>query len=99
MAVDLGAVVTRLQSHYIRGAPPRQVIDTLLPELLALTGSAFGFIAEVWRDPRGAPFLKLFTRTDIAWDEATRRHVEQQGDAGLEFRNLDSLLGAAVLTQ
>jgi signal transduction histidine kinase/CheY-like chemotaxis protein len=99
MAVDLGAVVTRLQSHYIRGAPPRQVIDTLLPELLALTGSAFGFIAEVWRDAGGVPYLKLFTHTDIAWDEATRHHVEQHREAGLEFHNLDSLLGAAVLTQ
>ena len=96
MTVDLGAVVTRLQSHYIRGAPPRQVFDTLLPELLALTGSSYGFIAEVWRDAAGAPFLKVFTLTDIAWDEATRRHVEQHRDTGLEFHNLDNLLGAAV---
>jgi PAS domain S-box-containing protein len=99
MTVDLGAVVTRLQSHYIRGAPPRQVFDTLLPEILSLTGSAFGFIAEVWRDAQGAPYLKVFNLTDIAWDEATRRHVEQRRDSGLEFRNLHSLLGEAVLTQ
>lgn len=99
MTVDLGAVVTRLQSHYIRGASPRQVFDTLLPELLALTGSSFGFVAEVWRDAGGPPYLKVFNLTDIAWDEATRRHVEQHRESGLEFRNLDSLLGAAVLTQ
>jgi len=93
---DLGVVITRLQAHYIRGAEPRQVFDALLPELLALADSEYGFIAEVWRDERGQPYLKLFTLTDIAWDEASRRLVQSQRDSGLEFRNLNTLFGAAV---
>ncbi|MEW6706379.1 MAG: GAF domain-containing sensor histidine kinase [Pseudomonadota bacterium] len=93
---DLGVVIARLQAHYIRGVAPRQVFDALLPELLALTHSQYGFIAELWRDAEGAPFLKLFTLTDIAWDDTTRRLMREQRDTGLEFRNLRTLFGAAV---
>jgi PAS domain S-box-containing protein len=93
---DLGVVLSRLQAHYIRGVEPRQVFDALLPELLALTRSEYGFIAEVWRDAEGEPYLKIFTLTNIAWDDPTRRLVEQHRDSGLEFRNLRTLFGAAV---
>jgi len=98
LTVDLGSVIARLQAHYIRGAPPRLVFDALLPELLALTESDYGFIGEVWHDPAGTPFLKIFTLTNIAWDEATRHHVDTQLDNGLEFRKLNSLFGAGVTT-
>ncbi|MED5620727.1 ATP-binding protein [Ideonella sp. BN130291] len=94
---DLGVVITRLQAQYIRGVEPRQVFDGLLPELLALTGSEYGFIAEVWREPSGQPYLKVFTLTNIAWDDATRALFEAQKDSGIEFRNMNTLFGAAVL--
>ena len=95
---DLGVVVARLQAQYIRGAPPRQVFDALLPELLSLTDSEYGLIGEVWHDGDGQPFLKVFTLTDIAWDEPTRALVDRQRDGGLEFRNLQSLLCTALRT-
>jgi PAS domain S-box-containing protein len=95
---DLGVVITRLQAQYIRGVEPRQVFDALLPELLLLTGSEYGFIAEVWREPSGQPYLKVFTLTNIAWDEATRALFEAHKETGIEFRNMQSLFGAAVLS-
>lgn len=93
---DLGLVITRLLSHYVHGAPARHVFDALLPELLSLTHSDYGFIAEVWKDDVGQPYLKVFTLTNIAWDEATRALFDRQHEHGLEFRNLDSLFGATV---
>jgi len=90
---DLGALIARLQSHFLRSARPHEVFDALLPELLAATGSEYGFIGEVWRDAANAPYLKIFTLSDIAWDEATRALVARERQNGLEFRRLDNLFG------
>jgi PAS domain S-box-containing protein len=95
---DLGVVITRLQAHYIRGVESRQVFDALLPELLRLTESEYGFIGEVWRDDAGQPYLKVFTLTNIAWDDATRALFEAHKESGIEFRNMKSLFGAAVVS-
>lgn len=96
--LDLGAIITRLQSRYIRGTGAREVFDALLPELLALTDSEYGFIGEVRHDEGGRPYLKTFTLTNIAWDEATRQLVEARRAEGLDFRNLDSLFGVVLST-
>ena len=96
---DLGAIILRLQSRFIRDRLPHEVFDPLLAELLALTGSEYGFIGEVWRDAQAQPYLKIFTLTNIAWDEATRAHVERERVNGLEFRNLSSLFGVPLVTR
>jgi len=93
---DLGAIVHRVQSRFIRGAGAAEVFDPLLPELLAITGSEYGFVAEVWHDPAGEPYLKIFTLTDISWDDATRERVARERRDGLEFRNMRSLFGVPV---
>jgi PAS domain S-box-containing protein len=96
---DLGAIIHRVQSRFIRAAEAHDVFDALLPELLALTASEYGFVGEVWYDDAGAPYLKIFTLTDIAWDDATREFIERERIHGIEFRNLDSLLGAAMTSR
>ncbi len=96
---DLGAIIHRVQARFIRSAEAHEVFDALLPELLALTNSEYGFVGEVWYDEGGVPYLKIFTLTDIAWDDATRELVERERINGLEFRNLQSLLGAAMTTR
>ena len=95
---DLGAIIHRVQSRFIRSAEAHEVFDALLPELLALTRSEYGFVGEVWYDDAGTPYLKIFTLTDIAWDDATRELVTRERINGIEFRNLHSLLGAAMTT-
>ncbi|HSV71736.1 MAG TPA: ATP-binding protein [Methylibium sp.] len=95
---DLGPLIRRIQSSFIGSDEPHRVFDALLPDLLALGGSDYGFIAEVWRDATGAPFLKIFTMTNIAWDDATRAMVERERRHGIEFRNLKTLFGAALVT-
>lgn len=74
--------------------------DYLLGRLLALTGSEFGFIGEVVREPGGTWRLRVFGHalTDISWNEETnilyREHV-----ASMEFRKPDTLYGAAIRTK
>ncbi len=99
---DLAAIIGRVQSRYIRAAPPREVFDPLLVDLLEFTSSEYGFMAAVLHDEQGQPFLRMEVLTDIAWNEATRALMERhlrggEGDA-LEFHNLDSLFGHAVRT-
>ncbi len=100
---DLGAIIGRVQSRYIRAAPPREVFDPLLTDLLHCTGSEYGFLADVLHDAKGAPFLRIEVLTNIAWDAPTRALVEQHARGGpqdaLEFHNLGTLFGAAIVSR
>ncbi len=97
---DLGAIIGRVQSRYIRAAPPREVFEPLLTDLLHWTGSEYGFLAALLLDGHGAPFLRIEVLTDIAWNDATRAVVErhQRGapQDAIEFHNLKTLFGAAI---
>ena len=95
----LGPLIRRLQSGLVNSHEPHRVFDALLPDLLSLSGSEYGFIAEVWRAADGAPYLKIFTMTNIAWDEASRAMVERERRHGIEFRNLETLFGAALVSE
>ncbi len=95
---QITALAARLQARYLRGTPSSEVFDALLPDLLAITDSGYGLIGEVWRDERGAPYLKVFTLTDISWDDATREHVARERHNGMEFRRPDTLLGVPLAT-
>ena len=95
---ELGALIRQLQSRFVRSIEPHRVFDALLPDLLRLGESEYGFIGEVWRDDAGAPYLKIFTLSNIAWDEATHAMVERERLLGLEFHNLQTLFGAALLS-
>ncbi|HEY0859266.1 MAG TPA: ATP-binding protein [Albitalea sp.] len=96
---ELGAIISRVQSRFIRAAPPAEVFDPLLTDLLQVTGSEYGFIAEVMQEPRDARrFLRILVLTDIAWDEPTRRLCERHrsGEQPMEFHRMETLFGAAV---
>ncbi len=92
----LNEVIGRVQSLFIRDSDRRHAFETLLEDVLQLTGSGYGFVAEVLRTPQGAPYLKSYAITNIAWDEPTRALYEAEAAKGMEFRNLHSLFGAAL---
>jgi PAS domain S-box-containing protein len=97
----LGAIISRVQSRFIHAAPPAEVFDPLLTDLLEFTGSEYGFIAEVRDDPAdGHRFLRIEVLTDVSWDEPTRAMYERHrsGAQPMEFHNLSTLFGAAVTT-
>jgi PAS domain S-box-containing protein len=95
----LGAIISRVQSRFIHAVAPAEVFDPLLTDLLEVTGSEYGFIAEVLDDTAdGHRYLRIAVLTDVSWDEATRaiyaRH--RSGERPVEFHNLATLFGAAV---
>lgn len=93
------ASVTNALDAYVRDAHPKELFGGLLDDLLRLTGSGYGYIAEVVHEPDGVPFLRTWAITNIAWDDETRalydEHVTHGG--GLEFRNLETLFGWGLL--
>jgi len=96
---ELGAIISRVQSRFIRAAVPIEVFDPLLKDLLEVTCSEYGFIGEVRHDEQGKIFLRILELTDISWNDHTRLLVQQhQGGKPLEFHNLDTLFGVALKT-
>lgn len=90
--------VRQAQAAFIEADDKRQSFEDLLTAFLAVTDSAYGFVAEVLYDPNDKPYLKTHAITDISWDEASRRVYSEQVDAGMEFRNLNTLFGHALVT-
>ncbi|MEZ4380045.1 MAG: ATP-binding protein [Nannocystaceae bacterium] len=93
------AVVSRSQSRFLRGGERREVFADLLDGLLAASESEYGFIGEVLRDRGGAPYLRTYAISDLAWDHETRALIAESREQGLLFRNLDTLFGAAMRTE
>jgi PAS domain S-box-containing protein len=90
--------ITVAQSTFIQNQDRKRAFDELLEDVLKLTGCEYGFIGEVLHDDDGAPYLKTRALTNIAWNEATARLYREQNEAGLEFRNLDTLFGRTLST-
>lgn len=65
-------------------------------DLLKLTRSEYGFIGDVMTDENGSPYLHVITLTDISWNEETRALYQESQQIGFEFRNLQTLFGAAI---
>jgi len=94
---QLMAAITRAQGAFISMVDTRLAFDTLLQDLLDLTGSEYGFIGEV-HQRHGQPYLKAYAITNIAWNEETQRFYAEHAPQGLEFTNLKSLFGAVLLS-
>ena len=97
---DMLAAVGKLQSEYITKTKESksQIFADLLQLLLQFTESEYGFVAEVLHDEQGAPYMKTHAITDISWNEEMRAFYEKHKAAGLEFRNLNTLFGVALVT-
>lgn len=91
--------VRQIQGGYIAGAEKKATCEQMLSIVLRLSGSAFGFVGEILTDPGGQRYLKAHALTNIAWDAATRKLYDDSVINGLEFRNIDTLFGAAIRTE
>lgn len=96
MNLALLDAITRAQSSFIAHADSRTAFEGLLADLLAITGSEYGFIGEVLHAEDGASYLKTRAISNIAWDEATRHFYEEHAPQGMEFRKLDNLFGLVL---
>lgn len=94
---ELLSSVTRAHSLYFRDVEPTELFRRLLGDLLHLTGSEAGYIAEVLVDGAG-DYLQTWAITDLSWDEASRELYRRHAEGGepLQFRNLETLFGYGV---
>jgi len=98
-ANEVLAAIARIQSEFISGAgtSEREAFDELLDTVLRLTQSEYGFLGEVLHEG-GQPYLKTWAITNVAWNAETRASYEAHAAEGMEFRNLDSLIGQSLRT-
>jgi PAS domain S-box-containing protein len=94
---DLLATVAEAQALFIRERNEKDIFVGLLPSILRLTNSEYGFIGQVLHR-NGAPYLKTTAISDIAWDETSRKFYDDNIADGLEFTNLQSLFGYTLRT-
>ncbi len=92
----IAQVITRAQATFIQRDDESLPFETLLEDILELTGCAFGFIGEVRRRESGTPYLKTQAITNIAWNEATRKLYEENAETGMEFENPNTLFGITL---
>jgi len=85
-------------THFVSSADLGETADYLLDSLLTITESEYGFVGEVRLDEEGDSYLVTHAVSNIAWDDKTRKFYEAKAPQGLEFRNLDTLLGEAMKT-
>jgi len=88
--------VSRLLTLFVGDSDEGAVFDAALTDILRLTGSQYGFIAELGREADGAPFLLARAVSNIAWDEDSQRLYDRHAASGLRFDAMDSLIAAAV---
>lgn len=95
----MAEAITHAQAIFI-GSPDRNTaFRGLLDDILVLTESEYGFIGEVRKNASGAPYLKTYAITDIAWDQVSREFYDKHAATGMEFHNLNTLFGAALVSE
>ncbi len=93
---ELLDMLTEIQNGFIAGADPGPLFDRMLDDLLRMSASEYGFIAQIRHDENGSPFLRTHAMSNIAWNEETRRLFEERGPRRMEFHNFANLFGHAV---
>ncbi len=77
----------------------RHLFDRMLALVLKATSAEYGFIGEILYTSAAKPYLKIYAITNIAWDEKTRALYDEYAEKGMEFHNMDTLFGKAIMTQ
>ncbi|MFO0930295.1 MAG: PAS domain S-box protein [Gemmataceae bacterium] len=89
---ELLATLAQLQGRFIAGGPVPEVFDEMLATVIRISGSTYGFIAELFHDADGTTYLQTHAISNVVWSpprEATRQ---------MRFTTLRSLFGAVVTT-
>lgn len=96
-AVEVNRSVLKVMHSFLETDNHDLAFDVMLDELILLSESDFGFIAEV-KQGRTGEYLKMRAISNIAWNEETRTLYENGKEEGLEFYNLDNLMGKPLKT-
>lgn len=91
-------VINEFQANFIDRDDLEAGFKNLTRKVLELTESEYGFIAELRNSPDGDPYLYVLAYAHDSREPSIKRFFEEQGRAGLEFFNLNSLFGHVVTT-
>lgn len=89
-------IICQIQSEFILGAESTPTFERLLGNLLAITQSEYGLIAEMKLDSLGKPYLVNHISSRNGADEKTVRFFKENPCMGFKFGNLENLLGAVI---
>lgn len=89
------SLISQSQARFAREGASLAWWTYVLQELLAITGSEYGFIGETGIDAEGK-FLRTKAITNIAWNEETKAFYAANAPAGMYFRNLKTLFGISI---
>jgi|GEM_PF-3363113 len=92
-------IIDNFQTQFIEQSDPFEMYEKLKDDLLSLTESDIGFIGETQNKADGSLFLKVYSISNIAWDEATNKLYDTYCKIGFEFSKLDNLFGRVVTQQ
>lgn len=94
----LTRAIHRAQNTFLSHHDESAAFDMMLEDFLALTDSQFGLIGEVQYEPDETPYLKVDAITNIAWNAETEGLYQEVKRRGMLFKNLENLLGAALVS-
>ena len=88
--------ITRAQSRFIAEEDANVLYDGLLQDLLELTASDYGFVAETAPEDDGRSCVRTRAIRNAAWDAATRRFFEAKVERRFELRDPDTIHGTVL---
>lgn len=92
------AMLHEAMTHFVTTGDLKGTADIMLDNILQLTGSEYGITGEILYDQDNSPYLKTHAITNISWNEETSAFYNKHAPEGLEFKNLNSLLGHTMRT-
>jgi PAS domain S-box-containing protein len=90
--------IMRVQAQFILDMDSLIAFENLLQQLLNLTNSSQGFIAELVSKHDTGQYLKLVSQKYDGWDEQTLNEYTESNQR-LEFHELNNLFGQVILTK
>jgi two-component system, NarL family, sensor histidine kinase UhpB len=92
-SVDLLSAVVSVQRKFIAEADPQPAFEHALELLVGLAESKWGFLGEVRTAPHGKPLLKSCIAYGLDSSDEIQAFQENSALAGMEFPDLQSLIG------
>jgi PAS domain S-box-containing protein len=92
----LFAAISHMKEVFIRESDHTVLFDQILKDLIALTGSQYGLVAEVLQDEDGNDLIRVLSLSDLAWNQDSRPWYAENSAKGFIYAKLDNLLGSVV---
>jgi PAS domain S-box-containing protein len=95
---ELLNVLQQIQINFLKSDNESEIFESLLQQILALTGCEYGFIGEVLTEAENKKVMKAHAISTVEWHDETKQLYEKRSATGMRFENLDNLFGHAILS-